>query len=76
MFRTDFRISYEMRGDRQAMPDAAMAPYNLMLTESADIRLDLFRDSIEQVAIKIDAALKSLPPNRYRIAGTLRPASM
>jgi hypothetical protein len=33
-----------------------------MLTESADMRLDLLRESIEQVAVKIDAALKSLPP--------------
>jgi nucleoside 2-deoxyribosyltransferase len=62
VFRTDFRISCEMRGDRQAMPAAAMAPYNLMLTESADVRLDLFRENVEQVAAKIDAALKSLPP--------------
>jgi len=67
VFRTDFRISCEMRGDQQAMPAAAMfpadmAPYNLMLTESADVRLDLFRESVEQVAAKIDAALKSLSP--------------
>jgi hypothetical protein len=44
------------------MPAAAMAPYNLMLTESADVRLDLFGENVEQVAAKIDAALKSLPP--------------
>jgi nucleoside 2-deoxyribosyltransferase len=62
VFRTDFRISCEMRGDQQAMPAAVMAPYNLMLTESADLRLDLFRESVEQVAAKVDAALKSLPP--------------
>jgi nucleoside 2-deoxyribosyltransferase len=64
VFRTDFRISCEIRGDGQAMPAAAMAPYNLMLTESADVRLDLFRESVEQVAAKIDAALRSLPPRR------------
>lgn len=62
VFRTDFRISCEMRGDQQAMPPTAMAPYNLMLTESADERLDLFRENLDQAAIKIDAALKRLPP--------------
>jgi hypothetical protein len=62
VFRTDFRISCEMRADQPAIPAADMAPYNLMLTESADVRLDLFRESVEQVAAKIDAALKGLPP--------------
>jgi nucleoside 2-deoxyribosyltransferase len=62
VFRTDFRISCEMRCDQQAMPAAATAPYNLMLTESADVRLDLFRQGVEQAAAKIDAALKSLSP--------------
>jgi nucleoside 2-deoxyribosyltransferase len=61
VFRTDFRVSCEMRGDGQAMPSAEMAPYNLMLTESADLRLDLFRESVEQVATNIDAALQRLP---------------
>ena len=66
VFRTDFRISCEMRGDQQAMPVTAMAPYNLMLTESADARLDLFREDLDQAAIKIDAALKRLPPRTVR----------
>jgi nucleoside 2-deoxyribosyltransferase len=61
VFRTDFRISCELRSDQQAMPATAMAPYNLMLTESADVRLDLFRESLDQAAAKIDVALKSLP---------------
>ena len=61
VFRTDFRVNSEMRGNQPVTP-ADMAPYNLMLTESADVRLDLFRESVEQVAAKIDAALKSLPP--------------
>jgi hypothetical protein len=42
------------------MPAAEAAPYNLMLTESADVRLDLFREGVDQVAAKIDAALKGL----------------
>jgi nucleoside 2-deoxyribosyltransferase len=61
LFRTDFRVGYEVRSDRHAMPDADKAPYNLMLTESADIRLDLFRADIDAVAAEIDAALNSLP---------------
>jgi nucleoside 2-deoxyribosyltransferase len=60
LFRTDFRVGYEVRSDRHAMPDADQAPYNLMLTEAADVRLDLFRAGVEDVATEIDAALKSL----------------
>jgi len=60
LFRTDFRVGYEVSANKQAMPSADTAPYNLMLTESADARLDLFRDDVNQVAAKIDAALKSL----------------
>jgi nucleoside 2-deoxyribosyltransferase len=60
LFRTDFRVGYEVASDKHAMPAAATAPYNLMLTESADLRLDLFRETVDQVAAQIDAALKSL----------------
>ncbi|HEX4411080.1 MAG TPA: nucleoside 2-deoxyribosyltransferase [Xanthobacteraceae bacterium] len=60
LFRTDFRIGHEVGSDKRAMPDADMAPYNLMLTESADVRLDLFRADIDDVATEIDAALQSL----------------
>ncbi|MFZ3357429.1 MAG: nucleoside 2-deoxyribosyltransferase [Xanthobacteraceae bacterium] len=60
LFRTDFRVGHEVRSDRRAMPDADQAPYNLMLTASADVRLDLFRAGIEDVAVEIDAALQSL----------------
>ena len=64
LFRTDFRVGYELRNDEQAGSDADKAPYNLMLTELADIRLDLFREGLDQVATKIDAALRSLPAAR------------
>lgn len=61
LFRTDFRVGYELRSDEQAGSGADKAPYNLMLSKSADIRLDLFRETIDQVAVEIDAALRSLP---------------
>ncbi len=60
LFRTDFRIACEVDSARRVMPAASEAPYNLMLTESADVRLDLFRTSIDDVAAEIDAALRSL----------------
>jgi nucleoside 2-deoxyribosyltransferase len=60
LFRTDFRVGYEVDSNRATMPGADKAPYNLMLTESADVRLDLFRAGLEDVAAEIDAALKSL----------------
>jgi nucleoside 2-deoxyribosyltransferase len=50
VFRTDFR----------AADDPGKAPYNLMLTESATIRLDLAQAETEQVAQRIDAALHDL----------------
>jgi nucleoside 2-deoxyribosyltransferase len=50
VFRTDFR----------AADEPGKAPYNLMLTESADIRLDLAHAEMEQVAESIVAALSSL----------------
>ena len=50
VFRTDFRA-----GD-----DPDKAPYNLMLTESADRRLDLALSDIDSVASRIDQALKEL----------------
>jgi hypothetical protein len=36
------------------------APYNLMLTESADVRLDLPFQSVEDIAIRIEKALSNL----------------
>jgi nucleoside 2-deoxyribosyltransferase len=51
IFRTDFRAAAEH----------ADAPYNLMLTESADIRLDLALADIGTVARRIDQALGELP---------------
>ena len=61
VFRTDFRVGYELRRDRAvAASQAEMAPYNLMLTESANVRLDLPRESVEEVARKIDRALMGL----------------
>ena len=50
VYRTDFRAAAEHED----------APYNLMLTESADLRLDLpFADSAA-VAARIDQALREL----------------
>lgn len=64
LFRTDFRVGYEIRDDRSAAKDRDQAPYNLMLTESANVRLDLPFKSVEEVAVSLDQALKSLPPRR------------
>jgi hypothetical protein len=38
-----------------------------MLTESADIRLDLFRKGVDDVAEQIDAALRALRPRRFQL---------
>jgi len=58
IFRTDFRVSYEIRNHVNSGEDKA--PYNLMLTESADLRLDLPFKSVEDVAVSIDQALTNL----------------
>jgi nucleoside 2-deoxyribosyltransferase len=50
VFRTDFR----------AADEPGKAPYNLMLTESADVRLDLAHAGMAQVAESILAALRDL----------------
>jgi nucleoside 2-deoxyribosyltransferase len=50
VFRTDFR----------AADEAGKAPYNLMLTESADVRLDLAHTEMKHVAERILAALRDL----------------
>ncbi len=50
IFRTDFRI-----GD-----DPSKAPYNLMLTESADIQLNVPFSSTESLAKLIDDALRRI----------------
>jgi nucleoside 2-deoxyribosyltransferase len=50
IFRTDFR----------AADEHADAPYNLMLTESADMRLDLPFTSTGVVAQRLDQALREL----------------
>jgi len=52
VFRTDFRVE-----------QAGKAPYNLMLTESATLRLDLALAGLDEVAQRIDAALRSLLPS-------------
>jgi len=59
VFRTDFRVGYEFRPDPPAENDE-QAPYNLMLTESATIRLDLASSSIAEVASRINEALATL----------------
>jgi nucleoside 2-deoxyribosyltransferase len=50
LFRTDFR----------AADEPGKAPYNLMLTESATIRLDLAHTELEHIARSLDAALRRL----------------
>jgi nucleoside 2-deoxyribosyltransferase len=50
LFRTDFRSGAEHEG----------APYNLMLTESADRRLELPFTDTDTVANRIDEALREL----------------
>lgn len=59
LFRTDFRVAAEIRDGAAAGQDEP--PYNLMLTESADARLDLPFKPVDQVAAAIDQALRSLP---------------
>ena len=62
LFRTDFRVGYELRNNERAAAEAGKAPYNLMLTESADVRLDLPCKSVAEVAEAIEQALVNLPP--------------
>jgi nucleoside 2-deoxyribosyltransferase len=74
VFRTDFRVGYEVRPVPPAtdggMQDDAQAPYNLMLTESATLRLDLASTSIDEVARRINEALATLS-----VPGASRPPS-
>jgi nucleoside 2-deoxyribosyltransferase len=64
VFRTDFRVGYEARPapspTRPGAENDEQAPYNLMLTESASIRLDLAFSSIDEVARRISEALAML----------------
>src|SRR5262249_32839570 len=53
LYRTDFR----------AIDEPDRAPYNLMLTESADDRLDLAFSDTATVAARIDAALREISDN-------------
>jgi len=63
VFRTDFRVGREARPESREAgdDDASPAPYNLMLTESADRRLDLPFETVETVAKTLDQALHELP---------------
>jgi len=56
LFRTDFR----------AADEPGKAPYNLMLTESATTHLDLAHAGIEQIAQRLDEALRAIPAARRR----------
>jgi hypothetical protein len=56
----DFRVGYEIRRDVHPGEEHDRAPYNLMLTESADVRLDLPFKSVKDVAVSFDQALKLL----------------
>ena len=49
VFRSDFRIEVDK------------GPYNLMLTQSATLLLDLAFTEVDAIAERIDAALRSLP---------------
>jgi nucleoside 2-deoxyribosyltransferase len=60
IFRTDFRVAYEKRNDGRSAEEAGQAPYNLMLTESADLRLDLPFGAVDDVAKSIAQALNGI----------------
>jgi nucleoside 2-deoxyribosyltransferase len=60
IFRTDFRVGYESRNDANSAKEVNQAPYNLMLTESADVRLDLKFSLVEEVAKSIAQALNNI----------------
>jgi nucleoside 2-deoxyribosyltransferase len=64
VFRTDLRVGYEARPDPPSTqadaPSGEQAPYNLMLTESATMRLDLAFGAIGEVAARINDALATL----------------
>jgi nucleoside 2-deoxyribosyltransferase len=59
LFQTDFRVGYESRNANSAK-EVNQAPYNLMLTESADVRLDLPFGAVEDVAKSIAQALNNI----------------
>jgi nucleoside 2-deoxyribosyltransferase len=59
VYRTDFR----------AAADHKEAPYNLMLTESADRRIDLAFGDSDTVAARIDQALRELDARPKADAG-------
>jgi len=72
LFRTDFRVGHELRPGTRGGDEGGPAPYNLMLSESATVRLDLpFRD-LDAVASRIDKALRGLPAARAA-AGPVSP---
>jgi nucleoside 2-deoxyribosyltransferase len=60
VFRTDFRVAYEKRNDARSAEEVGQAPYNLMLTESADLRLDLPFSAVDDVATRIAQALNGI----------------
>jgi nucleoside 2-deoxyribosyltransferase len=60
IFRTDFRVGYESRNDANSVKEVHQAPYNLMLTESTDVRLDLPFSLVEDVAKSIAQALNDI----------------
>jgi nucleoside 2-deoxyribosyltransferase len=60
IFRTDFRVGNENRYDAHSAKEMSQAPYNLMLTESADERLDLPFSVVEDVAKRIAQALNDI----------------
>jgi nucleoside 2-deoxyribosyltransferase len=53
VFQTDFRMGFESRNDTHSAKEMSQAPYNSMLTELADVRLDLPFSSLEEVAASI-----------------------
>jgi hypothetical protein len=53
-------VGCESRNDTNSAKDVNQAPYNLMLTESADVRLDLPFGAVEDVAKSIAQALNNI----------------
>lgn len=66
LFRTDFRVTYEVPRNSQAVLDRDEASYNLMLTESADVRLDLPFKAAEEIVTEIDTALQNLVGQNHK----------
>jgi len=69
IFRSDFRVGHEIRSDAHSAEERDHTPYNLMLTESAAVRLDLPFRSVEDVARSIARTLNDISPAILKAPG-------